>query len=241
MEFTYKAYENLLDKLKECNYNFCNYSNYNNFERCVILRHDVDNSLKDAVKFAELEFKNNVKSTYFILLSTNLYNIFSKESRCMINDLKSMGHEIGLHFDEEKYDVHNVDELKKYAKKEMSILSAELEMNIDVISMHRPSKWVLEKNIHFENAHNSYGKVFFEQFKYISDSRMNWREDVLGIIESQKCDKLHILTHAFWYKDEAVPPNSILKGFINSKKFELYQSLKNNIRDLQEFIDENEI
>lgn len=236
MEFTYKSYKNMLDKLKNYNYNFCNYKNYSNFEKCVILRHDVDNSLKNAVKFAYLEYKNNVQSTYFILLSTNFYNIFSKESRCMINEIKSMGHEIGLHFDEVKYDISNEEDLKKYAKKEMLIMSIELEMNIDAISMHRPSKWLLEKNIKFDNVVNSYEKIFFEQFKYLSDSRMDWREDVLGIIESQLYNKLHILTHSFWYTEENLDITTRVIEFIKNADKERYYYLKDNIRDLEKII-----
>ena len=42
MEFTYSSYKNLIKKLKDKNYEFCNYENYLEKNKIVILRHDVD-------------------------------------------------------------------------------------------------------------------------------------------------------------------------------------------------------
>ena len=241
MQFTYKSYEDMLNLLKDCNYCITDYNEYKKYEKCAILRHDVDNSLYEAVKLGKIEYENNVKSTYFILLSTDFYNIFSKNSRTLINELVSMGHHIGLHFDEVKYDINNEVALKKYVKKEIDIMSQELELDINVVSMHRPSKWVLEGNIIFDNLINTYGKEYFEDFKYVSDSRMHWREYVTEIIKSSNYKRLHILTHAFWYGVYNELPKNILKNFLNTKSREMYFALKSNIRDLDEFIIEEEI
>ena len=241
MQFTYKSYEYMLNLLKECNYYITDYNEYENYEKCAILRYDVDNSLYDVVKLAKIEYKNNVRSTYFILLSTDFYNIFSNNSRALITELVSMGHHIGLHFDEVKYDINNEDTLKKYVQKEIDIMSQELELGINVVSMHRPSKWVLEKNIVFDNLINTYGKEYFEDFKYVSDSRMHWREDITEIIKTSNYKRLHILTHAFWYGVYNELPKNILKNFLNTKSREMYFALKSNIRNLDEFITEEEI
>ena len=236
-----KVYSSSL--LKDYNYCITDYNEYKNYEKCAILRHDVDNSLYDAVKLAKIEYDNNVKSTYFILLSTDFYNIFSKNSRKLINEVISLGHHIGLHFDEVKYDdINNKDSLKKYVYKEIEIMSRELEVDINVVSMHRPSKWVLEENIVFDNnIVNTYGKEFFENFKYVSDSRMHWREDVIGTIKSSNYQKIHILTHAFWYNKENELPKSKFNRFLFNRNMEMYEALKSNVRDLDEFITKKDI
>lgn len=46
--------------------------------RCVILRHDIDNSFSQAVKLTELEVEEGVRSTWFVLPRTDFYNAFSK-------------------------------------------------------------------------------------------------------------------------------------------------------------------
>lgn len=78
MEFTYAAYRKLLSLLRERGYAFRGYHNYRDAPRCVILRHDVDTSLDQAVKLAELEAEEGVRSTWFVLLRTDFYNVASK-------------------------------------------------------------------------------------------------------------------------------------------------------------------
>jgi hypothetical protein len=238
MNFTYTAYEKMLSLLKENNYEICNYETYLKSERCAILRHDIDLSLEAALRFAELEYKNGVQSTYFVLLSTSFYNLFHRKSHDIIIEIKSMGHDIGLHFDEANYPIGNVDELTHYVHKEIDIMSQGLGMEIKTVSMHRPSKWVLEADMQFRNAINSYSKVFFNDFKYLSDSRMLWREDVYKAIESNDFKRLHILTHPFWYDDEEATIDIKLKDFIESQKHYCYDNLKDNIRELEEVLPE---
>jgi len=100
MNFTYAAYEEMLSLLKKNRYEVCNYETYQHSNRCVILRHDVDFSLEAALSFAQLEYKNDVQSTYFILLSTSFYNLFHRKASDIIKKIRAMGHDIGLHFDE---------------------------------------------------------------------------------------------------------------------------------------------
>lgn len=241
MGFTYSYYENMLNLLKEQSYEFSNYYDYNKYTKCVILRHDVDVSLEYALVLAKLEHENNIKSTYFILLSSDFYNIFSKKSKLIIEKIKSMGHCIGLHFDELKYDINSEVSLKYYVNKEINIISNELGLDINIVSMHRPSKWVLESDIKFENIINSYSKEFFENFKYVSDSRMKWHEDIESIIKSNMYNRLHILTHALWYKEKEIDAKNIFISFINDNKKSLYNSLNENISNFSEILKEGEI
>ena len=237
MEFTYGAYTNLINLLKENNYVFTDYVNYNKVKKAVIFRHDVDNSLGKALEIARLENKNRIKSTYFLLLSTNFYNIFSKESSKMLNEVMNLEHEIGLHFDEKRYEIGDEKELEGYIEYEKNILEKALDKKIKVVSMHRPSKWILENDIQFGNIINSYSKVFIKKFKYLSDSRMYWREDVLNIVKSNKHDRLHILTHPFWYSNKKQQINEKIMEFVNDGRIQRYNDLLLNIEDLNSLID----
>lgn len=51
----YKAYQNLLESLKEKGHIIADYHSCDNACYPCILRHDIDNSLEKAVTFAELE------------------------------------------------------------------------------------------------------------------------------------------------------------------------------------------
>jgi hypothetical protein len=241
MDFTYGAYEELLTLIKQNQYDVCTYENYKRSNRSVILRHDIDFSLEAALRIAEIEHKHNVQSTYFILLSTGFYNPFHRKAYDIIQKIRVMGHEIGLHFDETRYSIANEKEFARYVEKEASILSAGLNMNIEVVSMHRPSKWVLEKNLKFDNLINSYSKEFISNFKYLSDSRMNWSEDVYRVIQSNMYDRLHILTHPIWYGEQQFNIKDILLGFINNQRYICYENMRDNIRNLDEVLKTEDI
>ena len=86
---------------------------------------------------------------------------------------------------------------------------------IRVVSMHRPRKATLDSNLMVPGMINGYGKVYFKEFKYLSDSRRWWREPVEEIIESGQYKRLHILTHAFWYEKNEQTLEETVSRFVN--------------------------
>lgn len=238
MDFTYEGYIELIKLLKDKGYDFCRYLNYDKYKKTVIFRHDIDNSLEKALEIAKIEHENNITSTFFVLLSTNFYNIFSKESNDILRGIIALGHDVGLHFDEKRYDISSIKELEYWVLKESKILEETLGEKVNSVSMHRPSKWILENDIHFDGIINSYSKEFLSDFKYLSDSRMRWREDVISIVDSEVYDRLHILTHAFWYADNNETMEEKLNKFIGDGRKERYYYLKDNIKDIEEIISE---
>lgn len=242
MEFTYQAYRALLSLLREQGYAFRSYHDYESASRCVILRHDIDQSLSQAVRLAELEAEEGVRSTWFVLLRTDFYNAFSKAGTEALRRIRSLGHEIGLHFDEASYaPALEPDEVVQSIIKECGLLSALLETEVSTVSMHRPSKSTLEADFRIPGIVNSYGKTFFRDFKYLSDSRRRWREPVLDIIRSGEFDRLHILTHAFWYHETEKDLTQTAGDFIRLANRERYRQMAENITDMESILKEEDI
>lgn len=242
MDFTYQAYAELLDMLSAGGYAVCDYHDYINSSRCVILRHDIDTSLDQAVRLAELEAEKGVKSTYFVLLRTDFYNPASQGNQEQLRRILALGHEIGLHFDEVAYGkVLTEDETRENIIKECGILSELLGTPVTTVSMHRPSKATLEANLEIPGIVNSYGKTFFHDFKYLSDSRRRWREPVLDIVRSGEYDRLHILTHAFWYHEQAQDITQTVGEFVRCANRERYAQMSENITDIQSILREDEV
>lgn len=237
MRFTYQSYEMLLGMLKAQGYSFCSYHNWEQFPRCVILRHDIDNDLSKAVKLAELEAEKGVQSTWFVLLRTDFYNPASRASLDKLHSIQSMGHEIGLHFDEKAYPEGTGEETVDRILHECELLSMILGAPVTTVSMHRPSKTTLEADLSIPGMVNSYGKTFFHDFKYLSDSRRRWREPVLDIVKAGTCDRLHILTHPFWYGEQEADITTTVGDFIRSASGERYEQMKDNITDLSSILD----
>lgn len=242
MNFTYQAYRDLLSLLQKQGYAVRNYHNYIDSPRCVILRHDIDNSLSQAVKMATIEAEEGVQSTYFVLLRTDFYNPASKAGQTALRRISSLGHEIGLHFDEAFYVPSlNSNEIIKYIIKECKILSELLETEISTVSMHRPSESIREADYHIPGIVNSYGKTFFRDFKYLSDSRRRWREPVLDIVRTGEYDRLHILTHAFWYHEEETNISQTVGEFIRLANRERYHQVTENITDIESILGQTAI
>lgn len=240
MEFTFLAYQYLLELLEDENYivtNYHDYISYPDSSNIVILRHDIDYSIAKAYEMAMLEADEGIKSTYFVLVTSEFYNVAAKRNVDMLKRMQKMGHEIGLHFDEACYAEKNINEITALCEKERKLLENIIDEPVTTISMHRPSKIMLENNLQFKSMVNSYSNVFFKEFKYVSDSRMYWREDVEKIIRSHRYNRLHILTHAFWYdKLAGMGTREKLINFITHANEERYYSFKENFRNLDEFI-----
>jgi len=241
-DFTYTAYSQLINRIAESGYTFTNYHNYKEVQNPCIMRHDVDFDTEKAYEFARIEAENHaIHSTYFVLLNTNFYNVFSCSVNNIIKEMVIMGHEIGLHFDETCYPSSNQLTIVEHIQKEIALLEQIIESPVKTVSMHRPSQVTLESNIAIPNVINSYSQTFFKDFKYISDSRHNWKEDVEGIVTSKQYKKLHILTHPFWYTEKKESCRDKLFSFITAANKKRYNDMCNNFKNIDEFVHREDI
>lgn len=238
MEFTYNGYRNLLSILAQHGYQIADYHNWQDKPRCVILRHDVDYDPEAALRLAELEHTSGVKSTYFFLVSSDFYNAFSKKNRELVHKIQELGHEIGLHFDEVAYPqiAGNVDLVQERILQERQLLQTVAGRPATVVSMHRPSKAVLDADLKIPGMINSYSNLFFKEFKYLSDSRRRWREPVYDILKNETFQRIHLLTHAFWYHSVEQTLKDSVSDFVFSGNQKFYQTMKENITSLDEIL-----
>jgi len=196
----------------------------------LILRHDIDQNLEQSIKIATIENKYNIKSTFFLLLRSPFYNVFEKKYSDIIYEIVNLGHQIGLHFDESLYKIENEIDLNKYVDKEVNTIKSFFSLDIYAISMHKPSKWILDSDIRFKKYINTYSKKYFEEFKYFSDSRRQWREGcICNKIDVKKYDKLHILIHPFWWVDKDINFNERMSDFIRDRVNKLETDLEDTI------------
>ncbi|WP_206460016.1 hypothetical protein [Anaerovorax sp. IOR16] len=241
MEFTFGAYGKLIECLREYGYCFADYLNYKNYDKSVILRHDVDMDLQKAVEMAKFEFDLGVSSTYYVLITSDFYNVFSKNNQKHLQEIIGFGHTVGLHFDEAKYGQET--DIVEAIEEEAALLAQCIGTEVTTVSMHRPSSKTLEANYKINGGKivNSYGTEFFKNFKYVSDSRRNWRENVFEMAKSGEHSKLHILTHPIWYDINETSMKECLKEFVSRASIERYETLVDNIRDLNEVLNRPDI
>lgn len=124
-EFTLKHYQDIFKKMKESNYTFIDYQDYENFKgKYVILRHDIDLSLEKALEMAKIESLEGISGTYFFMLTSEFYNLLSSHARKIVKEISNLGHQIGLHFDPTVYRYSTKDELETVIQQEVQVLSS---------------------------------------------------------------------------------------------------------------------
>jgi hypothetical protein len=243
MQFTYEAYEQLISRLLDKGYRIKDYETWEAAEQTVILRHDVDYSLERAARFSKYEKELfGGGATYFVLLSTDFYNVHSKTSRQYMEEILKNGGRIGLHFDAVQYPIDSESDMITYVQQEAAVLSDILGVGVNAVSMHRGSQKILASDVKFPGLINSYGELFFKKMKYVSDSRRFWRENVEEIIDSGQYPRLHILTHPFWYmeKTEKTLKQTLQEAVLHAS-LEYYDHLNDNFRDLDAELGRKEI
>ncbi len=243
MEFTYESYKMLVSMLKEYHYFFSNYFDFNQYTKSVIMRHDCDNDLEKALHLSQVEYEMGITSTYFVLTTSNFYNIFSRKNKEILRTICSYGHSVGLHFDEVQYDKGEKNWWIEAMEQEIARLEQCIERPVSCVSMHRPSKETLQADWNIRNGSvvNSYGREFLENHKYLSDSRRNWKENIVDIIQGQKSNRLHVLTHPIWYNESIKSAKETLYCFCRRQMYQSYEELDRNIYRLSELLEKSEV
>lgn len=201
--FIYKYYRSILTSAVENGYEFISFPMLKDRsqmgQRLCLLRHDCDNDLTAAVKMARIEEEMGVRSTYFLMLRSPLYNLLSVPNTKLVWEIIQGGHWIGLHFDELFYRDSAPEQLTDYVERERRTLFYEFNVPIDVVSFHQPSERVLNNQIGLDCI-NTYdlrnmGKIF-----YSSDSNMTWKKGCPSkIFRSKKFSRIQLLVHPEWW------------------------------------------
>ncbi|WP_103581303.1 hypothetical protein [Campylobacter concisus] len=192
--FDCKFYRMLLDKFKEYGFSFNYFDNFK--DKSCILRHDIDVSPKLALEMAKLEHKLGVNSTFFFMVRSPFYNLFSRANDNIVRQIIDMGHCIGLHYDEGYYS-KNIS-LQELVDSEILMLEKNFDTRINVVSFHQPSKKIIDNSIGIKQI-NTYDKSYFRDIKYVSDSNMIFKDDIIDIITCGVYPKIQVLIHPIWW------------------------------------------
>lgn len=221
-QFTFEEYEDLL-VLAKSKYTFLQYKNYQNDQPGIYWRHDLDLSLDAALKMAQIESRHGIQSTYFIYPHCRFYSFLEKDSVRKIKTILSLGHHLGLHFDQNFY---GSSDFSQALSQEKIILEMVLDNTVSVFSFHDPSAELIKKAEDLHDMVNTYNSYFREQVSYVSDSRGCWRYKTLKQVLDEQPAKLQVLTHPGWWTETSLDPLTKLNHIIESRA----QSVKEMIK-----------
>jgi hypothetical protein len=203
LEFSLDGYCELLSAFKNTGYSFCGFeeidSRLTEGYPFVVLRHDIDMSLRPALEIARREYEQGVQATYFVLLSSPFYNIFSRSNAQIMLQIHQYGHQIATHIDLAAYDNDYVK-----AFKEVEILSKFYPyINTQLVSLHSSCNLNQIPVESFQQLDKVYGSAVRGDMAYVSDSTGRWRYGRPLDSEAFKTQKpIQLLTHPIWWIQE---------------------------------------
>jgi len=200
-DFSLEGYRALIEALLARGYMVRSFMDARPEKRHLILRHDLDMSLEAALPVAEVERDLGMTATYFVLLRGELYNPFTPGARKVLDEIRALGHELGLHFDGSLYS-EDRSSLDAAAARECALLETGLGIDVRIISFHRPAEALLGMNGRLAGRLHAYAPRFFRDMGYCSDSRGAWHHghplDHPAVSEGRA---LQLLTHPIWWAD----------------------------------------
>lgn len=196
--FTLAGYRAMMTGLLDRGYGLRSFHDAEPSSRHLVLRHDIDQCITIARRLAEVESAEGWRSTWFVLIRTEMYNPFSRANAASLRSMISAGHEIGLHLDASCY--ASQDGLQEGAAMECRMLEDITGSPVRVISFHRPARHLLANGDGVAGRIHTYMPQFMTEMGYSSDSRGEWTYgfpwDHRAIAEGRA---LQLLTHAIWW------------------------------------------
>ena len=163
----------------------------------LLLRHDVDFSVDFARELAVVEADMGIYSTYFFMLTSNMYNLLSYEHQRLVKEIAKMGHKVSVHFDPT---VH--DQLEKF-ENEKKLFESIFEVEVDIVSIHRPGPFLENNNVSLCGTPQTYNDSYFTQMKYLSDSGgRDVMPQLAEFLKGTRSQGLHLLIHPLWWVGE---------------------------------------
>jgi hypothetical protein len=210
-DFSLRHYGELLDAAAAGGYRWARFD-HEPAPRDVFLRHDVDLSLDAALQMARLEHDRGATATYFLMTESVFYNLASAEGRAAADELRSLGHAVGLHA------VHP---------------HAARDDRFDpVVAWHNPDpEYVFDP---IDGAVNVMQAPWFTQGRYRSDSNQHWREGCPhDELRAGAFEWLQLLTHPEIWVYAGATMGDTMRAMLDAKRGEWLELLAADRIDLE--------
>lgn len=215
--FSFAYYRQMLETAQESGYSVTSFADYDSSRpRTIIMRHDVDYTLNGVLELATIEHELGASASYLFRVHAHEYNIFTPHVYALIRHIRSLGHDIGLHF--EASAVGRALGLSPDAvlRKEKALMELVFDAPVVTGSEHRDISHDVHRTPPFRDSHDIYSfgfryygmdEAYTKEMKYLSDSNGFWREGDLAQ-HLGKHERLQVLIHPDWWFESDL----LLKG-----------------------------
>lgn len=212
-DFTRQSYKSSLE-LASTKFRFCSYLDPLVGQTNLIWRHDVDFSLQGAAEIGAIDRSLGVKSTFFLRLRSETYNLLEHRNIELAQEILDMGHHVGLHLDVDFSNILTRNDLEQALQRDKRIIESILNTTVRTFSYHNPTVSILQFNADsYLGLINTYSKKLQETFSYASDSGGYWRFTSLHeVLKKSDNVNLQVLTHPEWWTTKPMPPYMRIHG-----------------------------
>lgn len=215
--FSYAYLKEMLERTIASGYRISSFKDFDPAkEKTVILRHDVDYTLDGLLVAAAIERELGCTASYLFRVHADEYNLFSCVSWNVVQQIRDMGHEIGLHFEGMNAGRALEIDPQELVLKEKRVLETMLGEPVLTAAEHRELSGSIHGTPLFDSIYDPYelGFKFYamdprfcRDMKYLSDSNANWREGDL-LQHLLKHQRFQVLIHLDWWFEKDL----LLKG-----------------------------
>jgi hypothetical protein len=233
--FSYNEFRNIINLIKVY-LSIKDFSDVSEWTKsyCVI-RHDIEFSVDRALKMARIEADDlGIVSTYTVQLRNNTYKALSEKNIKAVQEIRKMGHKIGLH---QNPPCLGASEIKENILKDIEVLEHYYGFKIDRFAFHRPNvnPQLLSWYVKIEDLINCNGELFFQYVEgplpedlnvtYLSDSNHQWKFGHPLKLNFNKVKKLHLCMHPFSWSEYGYSNYGNFVSLIRDRNEELLDSM----------------
>jgi hypothetical protein len=198
--FSRSGYRAMLDAAVRSGYVFAAFDDYaaQGAPRVCLLRHDVDADLGAALEIARIEAEVGVRSTFFIMLRSPLYNAFGRANQRLAREILDLGHWLGLHYDV-AFAPGPQRETEEWMTLEAETLGAMYGAPVPAVSFHQPM--LAEQTVPGDLAPLGLVSAFdYPGFTYVSDANKALKMGAfVELFESASIARLQLCIHPIWW------------------------------------------
>ena len=215
LDFSFDSYRHSLLAYRDAGYKISGFEDFLDApgDKHMILRHDIDHSLEQARKIAEIDTEAGASSTFFLRVHARQYNLFSLPSLQIIAEIEELGHDVELHLEGGMDQWLQGDE-REWRGRQKQAFEAAVGREIRGFSSHEPARTggieladeLLEEWGPAVRYHAYQSRFLNPRMKYLSDSSGRWREGHFGGWVGRE-PVMQILTHPYWWYEKTPAEN----------------------------------
>lgn len=214
--FSFKDYSDTLKAYLDDGYAVSAFRDYLDApsSKHLVLRHDIDNSIEQAIRVARLDAEAGCTSTFFLRVHARGYNLMSLPSLMIIREMEQLGHEVQLHLEGGICDVVGGGDNFEWADRQRAVFEAAVGRPLGGFSLHEPARLggfefaaeLLSRWSDTVRYHAYEPRFMMPNMKYLSDSSGNWREGHFAQWVGKE-PLMQVLTHPFWWFEKVPAEN----------------------------------